>query len=105
MGRSFGLARNLVLARELTKLHEEFWRGTIQEAIALYHSRQPKGEYTLVIAGENDSEDLILSEAEIKSEFQKLLQQGLSKSQASRQLAQWSHLSRRQIYQLALEES
>ncbi len=98
--------RQIVLARELTKLHEEFWRGTIGEAIALYTaSRKPKGEYTLVVAGASEVETLVLSEAEIKAELQQLLKQGMTRSQASRQLAQLTSLPRRQIYQLALDES
>ena len=97
--------RQIVLARELTKLHEEFWRGTIGEAIALYTtSREPKGEYTLVVAGASEVEPLVLSEAEIKAELQQLLKQGMTRSQASRHLAQLTSLPRRQIYQLTLEE-
>ena len=97
--------RQIVLARELTKLHEEFWRGTIGEAIALYTAnREPKGEYTLVVAGASEVETLVLSEAEIKAELQQLLKQGMTRSQASRHLAQLTSLPRRQIYQLALEE-
>ncbi len=97
--------RQIVLARELTKLHEEFWRGTIGEAIALYTTRRkPKGEYTLVVAGASEVETLVLSEAEIKAELQQLLKQGMTRSQASRHLAQLTSLPRRQIYQLTLEE-
>ena len=99
-----GKDRNIVLARELTKIHEEFWRGTIKEAIALYtHDRQPKGEYTLVVEGKPVQEVLVLSEAELKAELAQLLQQGMTRSQASRHLAQLTSLPRRQIYQLALE--
>ncbi len=43
--------RQVVLARELTKLHEEIWRGTVADAIAQLHNREPQGEYTLVVAG------------------------------------------------------
>ncbi len=93
--------RQIVLARELTKLHEEFWRGTIGEAIALYTAnREPKGEYTLVVAGASEVETLVLSEAEIKAELQQLLKQGMTRSQASRHLAQLTSLPRRQIYLL-----
>lgn len=99
-----GTERRIVLARELTKLHEELWRGTIDEAIALYtNQHQPKGEYTLVVAGKPEIETLVLSEAELKAELEQLLHQGMTRSQASRHLAQVSSLSRRQIYQLALE--
>ncbi|MDJ0574954.1 MAG: 16S rRNA (cytidine(1402)-2'-O)-methyltransferase [Xenococcaceae cyanobacterium MO_234.B1] len=98
-----GQERPVVLARELTKMHEEFWRGNLGEAIALYqNTRQPKGEYTLVVAGAI-TEALITSEAEIKQELMELLQQGMTRSQASRHLAKLTSLSRRQIYQLTLE--
>ena len=97
-----GENRQIVLARELTKLHEEFWRGSITDAIAHYTSREPQGEFTLLIAGVS-LEKPRLSEATIKAELQNLLDQGLSRSEASRQLAQLTSLSRRHIYQLALE--
>ena len=99
----FGGDRNLVLARELTKVYEEIWRGTIKEATALYtHSRQPKGEYTIVVAGATEPVNT-LTESELKQELQQLLAQGLTRSQASRQLAKLTSLSRREIYQLDLD--
>jgi len=104
LGAVLGEDRQIVLARELTKLHEEWWRGTIGEAIATYsQTRQTKGEYTLVVAGEQLTQNPILSEAELKAELRQLLQQGMSRSQASRHLAQLTSQSRRRIYQLALE--
>lgn len=101
LSEMLGTERAIVLARELTKLHEEFWRGSVAKAIEHYQTNEPQGEFTLVIAGHEASEPL-LSEAALKTELQQLLQQGLSRSQASRQLAQKTSLSRRQIYQLAL---
>ncbi|MBW4577123.1 MAG: 16S rRNA (cytidine(1402)-2'-O)-methyltransferase [Aphanothece sp. CMT-3BRIN-NPC111] len=97
-----GEERQLVLARELTKLHEEFWRGTIKDAIAHYQEREPQGEFTLVLAGAQLTAPVVSEEA-LKSELQQLFTQGLSRSQASRQLAKVTSLPRRQIYQLALE--
>ncbi|AFZ28918.1 protein of unknown function UPF0011 [Gloeocapsa sp. PCC 7428] len=97
----FGQDRQIVLARELTKLYEEFWRGSIADAIAHYNQREPQGEYTLVVAGVPPSK-LHLTEAEIKAELQKIMAQGISRSQASRQLAKEISLSRSQIYQIAL---
>jgi 16S rRNA (cytidine1402-2'-O)-methyltransferase len=93
--------RSLTLARELTKLHEEFWRGTVSDAIVYYTNHEPQGEFTIVVAGAQLATP-ILSEAALKTELQRLLYQGLSRSQASRQLAQHTSLSRRQLYQLAL---
>ena len=100
----FGSERQIVLGRELTKIHEEFWRGTIDAAIALYREqRQPKGEYTLVVAGKEKTSKIVLSEAEIKAELQQLLNQGMTRSQASRHLAEITSLPRRRIYELSLE--
>jgi 16S rRNA (cytidine1402-2'-O)-methyltransferase len=82
-------------------LHEEFWRGTIREAIAHYAQKNPKGEFTLVIAGAQPDMP-VLSENELKTELVQIMAQGVSRSQASRQLAQITQLSRRKLYQLAL---
>lgn len=103
LAAALGKEREIVLARELTKIHEELWRGKIKEAIALYNSsRQPKGEYTLVIAGAT-SEATILTEAELIGELKQLLARGMTRSQASSHLAKVSNFSRRQIYQLAVD--
>lgn len=102
LAKTVGADREIVLARELTKIHEEFWRGSIFKAIALYtKERQPKGEYTLVLKGAAET-NLIISEAELKLELQQLLDQGMTRSQASRHLAKLTSLSRREIYQLDL---
>lgn len=96
-----GKDRGIALARELTKMHEEFWRGSIEQAIAYYTQHEPKGEFTLVVAGA-ELEMPVLSEEALKEELQKIMDEGVSRSQASRQLAQLTKLPRRQLYQLAL---
>jgi 16S rRNA (cytidine1402-2'-O)-methyltransferase len=101
LGECLEANRPIVLARELTKMHEEFWRGTIEEAIAHYTQVEPKGEFTLVVAGA-ELETPVLSEDALKSELLQIMAQGVSRSQASRQLAQMTKLPRRQLYQLAL---
>lgn len=98
----FGMDRSMTIARELTKMHEEFLRGTVEAAIEHYTQRDPQGEYTLIVAGA-DVKMLELTDEVLKSELLSLLKQGLSRSQASRQLAQQTNLPRRQLYQLALE--
>ncbi|VXD19000.1 Ribosomal RNA small subunit methyltransferase I [Planktothrix serta PCC 8927] len=93
--------RPIVIARELTKRYEEFWRGTLAEAVQYYQNHNPKGELTLVIAGVEET-TTPLTEDQIKAELQRLIQQGISRSEASRQLAEATSVPRRQIYQLAL---
>lgn len=97
-----GSDRQIVLARELTKLHEEFWRGTVEAAIAHYKTTEPKGEFTLIVSGAEPTE-VPLTEDVLKAELLSLMQQGISRSQASRQLSQQTALPRRQLYQLALQ--
>ncbi|XGV96265.1 MAG: 16S rRNA (cytidine(1402)-2'-O)-methyltransferase [Leptolyngbya sp. BL-A-14] len=99
-----GADRQIALARELTKRYEEIWRGTVAEAIDYYSTHEPQGEFTIVVAGATVTQPA-LSEAALKTELQTLFKQGLSRSEASRQLAQQTALPRRQIYQLALSLS
>ncbi|ELR98798.1 16S rRNA (cytidine(1402)-2'-O)-methyltransferase [Gloeocapsa sp. PCC 73106] len=99
---SFESDRTLVLARELTKLHEELWRGTLQQALDYHQNREPKGEYTIVLAGATQSETSYLNENQLKQELERLTAQGMTLTQASRELTPFTTLSRREIYQLAL---
>ncbi len=46
-----GGERHVAMARELTKLYEEIWRGPLSDAVALLDEREPRGEYVLVIEG------------------------------------------------------
>ena len=48
---AFGPDRRVALCRELTKLHEETRRTTLEEALAFYRDNAPKGEFVLVVAG------------------------------------------------------
>ncbi len=102
LGEVLGDDRPVALARELTKRYEEFWRGTIAEALVHYEKVVPKGEFTVVVAPTPQTQTP-LTEAEIVTELQNLIAQGLSRSEASRQLAQRTDLSKRDIYQISLE--
>ena len=102
LAESLGRERRISVARELTKLHEEFWRGSIEDAIAYFMMYPPKGEFTLVLEGSAPSKKPVWTEEVILKELQNLIEAGMSRSDASRQLAELADLPRRQIYQLAL---
>jgi 16S rRNA (cytidine1402-2'-O)-methyltransferase len=102
LAESLGSERQIAIARELTKLHEEFWRGSIKDAIAYFNIHAPKGEFTLVLEGAKPSLKPVWTEDIILTELQNLIASGISRSEASRQLAELADLPRRQIYQLAL---
>jgi 16S rRNA (cytidine1402-2'-O)-methyltransferase len=103
LAQVLGNERSLVTARELTKLHEEFWYGTLAEGIVHYTQTTPKGEFTLVVGGQISSDRVIPSDAILRGELAQLLAEGMSRSQASRHLAELTEMSRRHLYQLALD--
>jgi 16S rRNA (cytidine1402-2'-O)-methyltransferase len=98
---TFGTDRQVVIGRELTKLHEEFWRGTVGESIEHYTHTEPQGEYVLVLAGAPVSHPT-LSDAAIDRALIELMLNGTSRSQVSRIVAEEISQSRRYVYQLAL---
>jgi 16S rRNA (cytidine1402-2'-O)-methyltransferase len=102
MAAVFGKTRELTIARELTKRHEEFWRGTLAEAIDYYKTKEPQGEYTLIVAGAEVS-IAVLTEAQLKAEMRRMLDAGESRSSISKQLAAQTDFPKRQLYQWALE--
>ena len=101
--------RNACLARELTKLHEQWLRGTLSTLRAHYDGQdEPRGEYTLVIAGAQDTRQ---PEAELAPEAREemarkrlraLLAEGMSTRDAAAQVARELALPRREVYRLAL---
>jgi 16S rRNA (cytidine1402-2'-O)-methyltransferase len=50
-----GPERQVALCRELTKIHEEVWRGTLGEAVDHYGTNEPQGEFVLVLQGAPDA--------------------------------------------------
>ena len=48
--------RELVIAREITKMYEEIYRGTVSAAIQNFTEIQPRGEFTIVIKGMEESQ-------------------------------------------------
>lgn len=92
--------RPVAVARELTKLHEEIWRGTLEEAIEYFEEHPPQGECTLVIGGSAEER---WDEETLKQSLRSLMADGLSVKEASKQLAEVSGWSRRDIYRLGLK--
>jgi 16S rRNA (cytidine1402-2'-O)-methyltransferase len=93
--------RWLVVARELTKLHEEFFRGPISTALAHYEANPPRGEITLILAG-HTPQDEIWTEERLLAELNTLKLQDQSPAQIASQLARQSGWPRREIYQLII---
>jgi 16S rRNA (cytidine1402-2'-O)-methyltransferase len=94
--------RRLAVCRELTKLHEEVFRGTVSDAIT--HFTKPRGEFTLVINGyggkRNQKE---LTNFFIIEELQRLRYQGVSAKEAVAKLACATRLPKKMLYKAWLE--
>jgi 16S rRNA (cytidine1402-2'-O)-methyltransferase len=102
LAAGMGADRRVVIARELTKQYEEVWRGDLGTALTHFQAHPPRGEFTLVIAGQAPPAATVWSEAEIKTRLLALMADGLSRSQASRAVAQETTRLRRDLYQIAL---
>ena len=88
---------HLVVGRELTKLHEQIWRGSPADAVDEF--AQPRGEFTILITPPQE-EPILWSDAQIADALAEAAEQGASRSQAARFVAQQSGRPRRDIYAL-----
>lgn len=94
--------RRITICRELTKIHEEVFRETISQAIA--HFSQPKGEFTLVIAGyHRRRNEKKLIDFFIKEELHRLRCEGVTAREAVAQLAGTTHLPKKVLYKAWLD--
>ena len=93
--------REAVLARELTKIHEEFLRGKISEL--LEKISEPRGEFVVLVEGKIFSEPSPSAE-DIPSVVKKFLEQGFDKKSAMREAAKKFNVSRREIYNALIKE-
>ena len=96
--------RQLAAARELTKLHEEFFRGSVTECLAWLEAQPPRGEFCLVIAqGEADVQEETQA-ADPLDEVKALIAQGMDKKAALAQVAKARKVPKRELYNRLLDE-
>jgi 16S rRNA (cytidine1402-2'-O)-methyltransferase len=92
--------RRIALARELTKLHEEIWRGSLAEALEWVAGGAPRGEFVIVIdraPPEQATEPDVVS-----NRVRTLLADGLSTRDAVDQVSAETGIARNSVYELAL---
>jgi len=91
-----GSDRRLAVCRELTKVHEEVFRGTVAEAARRFQETPARGEVTVVVEGGAESAD----PARARSLARSLVEQGLGPPAAARAVAEGTGVSRSRAYQL-----
>jgi 16S rRNA (cytidine1402-2'-O)-methyltransferase len=99
MADAFGDERPAVLARELTKMYEEFVRGSCASLAEVYATKAPRGECTLVVGGASEVDDIPL---DIEAAVRELLAEGLGPKDVASRLMVKTGKPRRELYQLAL---
>jgi 16S rRNA (cytidine1402-2'-O)-methyltransferase len=94
--------RRLAIGREMTKVHEEIWRGTVAEARAHFEHTEPRGEFTLVVDGVPEEKGC-WGEEQVRAALEDLLAKGLRRPDAAKRVAELSGWDRGAVYKLGLE--
>jgi 16S rRNA (cytidine1402-2'-O)-methyltransferase len=94
--------RQAAVARELTKLHEEIFRGSLSAALDHFTRQEPRGEFTLVVSG-LDARPERWSEEQVRQALQEHLARAERPSRAAALVAEASGWSKREVYELAHE--
>ena len=100
--------RNIAVCRELTKLHEEIYRGSLEEAIYYFNDNIPKGEFVLVLQGKSLEEIRNENVAKwedmsIKDHIIYFINQGMSKKDAIKQVSKDRELPKSEVYKHSIE--
>lgn len=94
--------RKIVVARELTKIHEEFLSGTASEILENY--KEPKGEHIILIEGSNIKEETKeqknIKEMTIEEHYKYYEKQGFTKNEIIKKIAKDKGVSKNEIYQM-----
>ena len=90
--------RHICIARELTKVHEEFIRGTISEILPI--ASELKGEIVVVIEGNQDDYEKDVDMGQVLNMVNTSIESGMSTSAAIKEVAKQTGISKNQIYDL-----
>ena len=96
--------RRICVAREMTKMFEEYWRGTLGGAVEYFKSQPARGEFTLVVEGKPEEEKTKWTEEELKKAIQGELKGEKSTKDISASLAESSGWSKKDVYRLVNQE-
>jgi 16S rRNA (cytidine1402-2'-O)-methyltransferase len=92
--------RRICVAREMTKMFEEYWRGTLSGAVEYFKSQPVRGEFTLVIAGKEKSAGEKWTETQLRTAIDTELLSEKSAKEISVDLAEQSGWNKKEVYAL-----
>ena len=103
LGKVAGVDREAVVARELTKMHEEIKSGTLVELADFYSAHQPRGEVTVILSGSKQPYVAPAILVDIEQRATELLAQGVSRKDTVQRLVDESGLARNEVYRRVME--
>ena len=92
--------RRICVAREMTKMFEEYWRGKVSGAVTYFKSQAPRGEFTLVVDGKKTDGSQKWTEAQLQLAIESQLKSEKSAKDISAELARQSGWNKKEIYTL-----
>ena len=103
MKKVFGGDRKIALCRELTKLHEEILRTTLDGAISHHETQPPRGEYVLIVAGAEEKQEEVLTLEDAVRLCQSRIDGGMSKKDAVKLVASETGFPKNALYEAVLK--
>lgn len=98
MADCFGADRKIALCRELTKLHEEVLRLSLEEAVAYYETNEPRGEYVLVVEGKSLTDNDLPTLDEAMEQVRRLIESGEKPTEACKAVAKETGFKKSELY-------
>ncbi len=103
LAEAFGASRQATVAREVTKLHESFIRGTLAECAEHYKAEPPRGECVIIVEGGTGDAPERPDEVAVETLLLDAMRAGKSTKEAAREVANKTGLGRRELYAIALK--
>lgn len=100
--------REISICRELTKMHEEIIRLSLEEAIAYYNENEPRGEYVLVVRGKSieeieEEEKSKWNHLSVREHIIKYIDEGMNKKDAIKMVSKDRGLPKSEVYKSSVD--
>jgi 16S rRNA (cytidine1402-2'-O)-methyltransferase len=92
--------RRICVAREMTKMFEEYWRGKVSGAVEHFKSQPARGEFTLVLEGKTRDETDVWTEEQLQRAIERERKNEKSAKEISIELAKQSGWTKKEVYRL-----
>lgn len=97
--------RKISISRELTKLHEETFRGTIEEALNKFHNEVPRGEFVLILDGAESVKIDLYKNITLEEHIKLYIDDGLTRKDAVKKVAEIRNIPRNLVYKASINKN